>query len=553
MSRFIRNFGRIRLGRSDLENHVIDELLAGRLGRRDFLRHGARVGLSLSVMAGALKYAGFDPIGSAMAQGGTPGGTIRIALIAPPGKIDPVTVADQYGLLVLQQVGDFLVLDGPDLTLKPMLATEWSPNEDGTVWTFKLRDDVKFHDGRTMTADDVVASIERLADPANGSNALSAFKGVLSKGGTKKVDDHTVAFHLDAPNGNFPYYLSSDNYNAIIVPADYSGDFEAEMNGTGPFKLEKYTPKVGATFVKNPDYWGGAPKLDRIEMSFYADQQPQVLALLGGQVDVIQQVTVQGSQSLFNNPAVKILELRSNAHRQIHMKCQSGPFADKRVRQAMALTLDRPRLIQGLFRGMADIGNDSPFAPVFPSTDPTVEQRAKNIEKAKQLMADAGTSGFDTTFTTMQIQELPALASLIKNAAAEIGINVSLKIEDPGAYYGDAVPGKSDWLDSEFGMTDYGHRGIPNVFLTAPLKSDGTWNAANFQNVEYDKLVETYVAALDLDAQKDAAGKIQRLLLDETPIIFPYFYNWLTATAPNVSGVQPTAMGQLFLKDATVG
>ncbi|MCE7030128.1 ABC transporter substrate-binding protein [Jiella avicenniae] len=553
MFRAISTLAALRFGRTDVQNHVIDELLAGRLDRRSFLRHGSRVGLSMALMAAAMKTAGLSTIGSALAQSGTPGGTIRVALIAPSGTIDPVTVADQYGLLVLQQVGDFLVLDGPDLVLQPMLATEWSPNEDGTVWTFKLRDDVKFHDGRTMTADDVVASIDRLADPENGSNALSAFKGVLSKGGTKKVDDHTVAFHLDAPNGNFPYYLSSDNYNAIILPADYSGNFEAEMVGTGPFKLERYTPKVGATFVKNPDYWGGEPKLDRVEMSFYADQQPQVLALLGGQVDVVQQVTVQGSQSLFDNPAVKILELRSNAHRQIHMKTQSGPFADKRVRQAMALTLDRERLIQGLFRGMADIGNDSPFAPVFPSTDSTVEQRAKNIEKAKQLMAEAGTSGFDTTFTTMSIQELPALASLIKNAAAEIGINVTLKIEDPGAYYGSAVPGKSDWLDSEFGMTDYGHRGIPNVFLTAPLKSDGTWNAANFQNSEYDKLVEDYVAALDLDAQKDAAGKIQRLLLDETPIIFPYFYNWLTATAPNVAGVQPTAMGQLFLKDATVG
>ena len=553
MFRAISNLAALRFGRTDVQNHVIDELLAGRLDRRSFLRHGSRVGLSLAFMAAAMKTAGFDPIGSALAQSGTPGGTIRIALIAPSGIIDPVTVADQYGLLVLQQVGDFLVMDGPDLVLQPMLATEWSPNEDGTVWTFKLREGVKFHDGRTMTADDVVASIERLADPENGSNALSAFKGVLSKGGTRKVDDLTVAFHLDAPNGNFPYYLSSDNYNAIILPADYTGNFEAEMNATGPFKLERYTPKVGATFVKNPDYWGGEPKLDRVELSFYADQQPQVLALLGGQVDVVQQVTVQGSQSLFNNPAVKIIELRSNAHRQIHMKTQSGPFADKRVRQAMALTLDRPRLIQGLFRGMADIGNDSPFAPVFPSTDPTVEQRAKNIEKAKQLMAEAGTSGFDTTFTTMSIQELPALASLIKNAAAEIGINVTLKIEDPGAYYGSAVPGQSDWLDSEFGMTDYGHRGIPNVFLTAPLKSDGTWNSANFQNAEYDKLVETYVAALDLDTQKDAAGKIQRLLLDETPVIFPYFYNFLTATAPNVQGVQPTAMGQLFLQNATVG
>ena len=553
MSRMIRNFGGLRFGRTDLQNHVVDELLQGRLDRRAFLRHGGRVGLSLAFMAAALKTVGLEPIANAMAQAGKPGGTIRIALTAPSGKIDPVTVADQYGLLVLQQVGDFLVLDGPDLTLRPMLATEWKPNDDGTVWTFKLRDDVKFHDGRTMTADDVVTSIERLADPANGSNALSAFKGVLSKGGTKKVDDHTVAFHLDAPNGNFPYYLSSDNYNAIILPADYSGEFESNMNATGPFKLEKYTPKVGATFVKNPDYWGGAPLLDKVELSFYDNQQPQVLALLGGQVDVIQQVTVQGSQSLFDNPAVKIIRLPSDAHREIHMKCQKGPFADKRVRQAMALTLDRPRLIQGLFRGMAVPGNDSPFAPIFPSTDPSVEQRDKNIDKAKQLMADAGTKGFDVTFTTMQIQELPALASLIKNAAAEIGINVNLKIEDSGAYYGDAVPGKSDWLDSEFGMTDYGHRGIPNVFLTAPLKSDGTWNAANFQNKEYDQLVSDYVAALDLKSQQEIAGKIQRLLLDETPIIYPYFYDYLTATAPNVQGIKPTAMGQIFLKDATVG
>ncbi|TFF23336.1 ABC transporter substrate-binding protein [Jiella endophytica] len=553
MSRIIRHLDQWRLGRTDLENHVIDELLGGRLDRRSFLRHGSRVGLSLAVMAAALKTTGLDPIGRAMAQTGKPGGTARIALIAPSGRIDPVTVADQYGLLVLQQVGDFLVLDGPDLVLKPMLATEWSPNDDGTVWTFKLRDDAKFHDGRTMTADDVVASIDRLADPANGSNALSAFKGVLSKGGAKKVDDHTVEFHLDAPNGNFPYYVSSDNYNAIILPADYSGDFETKMNATGPFILEKYTPKVGASFVRNPDYWGGAPLLDRVELSFYADQQPQVLALLGGQVDIVQQVTVQGSQSLFDNPAVEIIRLASNAHREIHMKCQSGPFADKRVRQAMALTLDRPRLVQGLFRGMAEVGNDSPFAPIFPSTDKTVEQRAKDIEKAKQLMGEAGTSGFDVTFTTMQIQELPALASLIKNAAAEIGINVTLKIEDSGAYYGDAVPGKSDWLDSEFGMTDYGHRGVPNVFLAAPLKSDGTWNAANFQNADYDKLASDYVAALDLDAQKEVAGKIQRLLLDETPIIYPYFYDYLTAASPNMKNVQPTAMGQIFLQTASVG
>lgn len=550
MSRFSN--GHWRSGRTALEHHVLDELLSGKLDRRSFLRHGSRVGLSMAVMAGALRAMGLEPVGRAQAQAGKTGGTIRIAQITPSGAIEPVSIADQGGLMVLQQAGDFLVMDGPDLKLRPMLATSWKPNENGSIWTFTLREGVKFHDGRTMTADDVVASIDRLANPANGSNALSAFKGVLSKGGTTKVDDHTVRFTLDAPNGNFPYYVSSDNYNAVIVPADYKGDFEKTFNGTGPFKIEKYTPKVGASFVRNPDYWGGQAMVDRVELSFYSEQQPQVLALLGGQVDLIQQIVAAGSQSLIDNPAVTILRLKSSAHRQIHMK-NAGPFADKRVRQAMAMALDRPAIVKGLFRGLADVGNDSPFGPIFPSTDTTVPQRVKDIPKAKELMAAAGMAGgFDVTFTTMQLQELPTLAALIRNAGAEIGIRVNLKIEDVGAYYGDAVPGKSDWLDSAFGMTDYGHRGTPNVFLAAPLLSTGTWNSAAFKNPEYDKLVAGYIAALDPAAQRAQAGAIQKLLLDETPIIFPYFYDYLTATAKNLSGVEGTAMGQMFLQKATL-
>ncbi len=536
---------------AQLQHSVIDELVAGRIDRRSFLRHGARLGLSIPFMTGLLGSVGLGTAGSAFAQTDTPkaGGTMRVAQITPAGRIDPITVADQGGLSILSLVGDFLVMDGPDLVLRPMLATKWEPNEDGTVWTFTLRDDVTFHDGRKMTADDVVASIGKLADPENGSNALSAFKGVLQKSGIKKIDDTTVEFTLDAPNGNFPYYLSSDNYNAIIWPADTT-DFEGTMIGTGPFKLESYTPKVGGKFVRNDEYWDGAPHLDRVEVNFYDDTQPQVLALLGQQVDVIQQVVAQGSQAILDNPMTKILRLRSNAHRQIHMKTQEGPFADKRIRQAMALTLDREAYVQGLFKGMADLGNDSPFAPVFPSTDPTVPQRTKDIEQAKKLMSEAGRQGFDVTFTTMNMQELPVLAQLLQNAGAEIGININLKIEDPGAYYGDAVPGKSDWLDSTFGMTDYGHRGTPNIFLVAPLTSDGTWNSANFQNPTYDKLVADYIAAVDLSTQQELAGQIQRLLLDETPVIFPYFYNYLTATGANVVGVQPTAMGQYFLQKA---
>ena len=535
---------------SELENDLLDELIAGNLSRRGFLRHASVLGMALGPLAGLLGSAQ-----AARAQAtGKPGGLIRTAITVPSGAVDPVTVADIGGLVLLQQVGEFLVFDAPDLTLHPQLAVSWKPNDKADVWTFTLRQGVKFHDGHPFTADDVVATMDRLADPANASNALSAFKGVLSKGGTRKVDDHTVEFHLDHPVGKFPYYVSSDNYNAIILPSNYRGDFEKTFNGTGPFKIDRYQAKASASFVRNPDWWGGQVLPDRTEFSFYADQQPQILALQGGQVDVVQQFVVQGGQALLDNPDVKVINLKSVAQRQVHMRCDQGPFTDKRVRQALALTLDRPALVKGLLRGTGVVGNDSPFAPIYPSTDTSVPQRKKDIAQAKALMKAAGKeNGFSVTLTTEQLQEIPAYAVVIQNAAAQIGIKINLKIEPNDAYYGSAVFGKSDWLDSELGITDYGHRGTPDIFLTAALTSEGSWNAAHFKNPEHDRLVAQYIAAADLQSQRETAGKIQRLLLDETPVIFAYFYDYLAATGPKVNGASVTAMSQVYLHNATVG
>jgi peptide/nickel transport system substrate-binding protein len=160
--------------------------------------------------------------------------------------------------------------------------------------------------------------------------------------------------------------------------------------------------------------------------------------------------------------------------------------------------------------------------------------------------------GFHTTLTTEKYLEIPDFAVLIQNAVKPIGGAIKVNVLDQGAYYGDAVYGKSPWLDSDMGITDYGHRGVPNVFLSAPLMSDGTWNAAHFKNGEYDKLVAGYIAALDIEAQRAAAGNIEKLLLDETPVLFVYFYDFLTATKKGVTGVQPTAMGHLLLGKATI-
>ena len=538
----------IRRRSNEVENDLIDEFVAGRIARRELLRHGALLGISAPLLAGLTGSLAATWPSSARAASQS---TIRVAQTVPAGAIDPVTIADSGGLIQLCQTGEYLTLSGGDLRLRPILAESWKPNADGSVWTFALRKGVKFHNGKTMVADDVVTTMDRLADPKNASNALSAFSGVLSKGGTRKVDDSTVEFHLDAPNGNFPYYVSSDNYNAVILPADYAGDFEKNFIGTGPFKLEKYTPKVGSSFVRNDDYWGPKAVPGRSEFKFYADIQPQILALQGREVDVIVQVPVLQGAALLNDPKVNLISLRSSAHTQVHMRTDMAPFTDKRVRQAVALCLDRKKITAGLFRGRADLGNDSPFAPVFPSTDESVPQRHRDIAQAKQLMAAAGLAeGFKVKLTTEKFIEIPDYVVVIQNAVKPIGIDIELNVESQDAYYGKAVFGQSDWLDSIMGATDYGHRGVPNVLLTAPLTSAGTWNSARFKNKDYDSLVSQYIAALDLGAQRTAAGKIQRLLLDETPVIFSYFYNFLTATSKNLSGVESTAMSHIFLFNA---
>jgi peptide/nickel transport system substrate-binding protein len=234
--------------------------------------------------------------------------------------------------------------------------------------------------------------------------------------------------------------------------------------------------------------------------------------------------------------------VKAAQHRQIHMRADQEPFADKRVRQAMALLLDRPAIIQGFFQGKADLGNDHPFAPVYPFSDLTVPQREVNIEQARQLLAEAGKGdGFEVQLSTWDNYEIPQLAQLLQGAAKEVGITITLNVTDAGTYYSDF------WLDSPLGITDYGHRGVPTVFLTAALGSTGTWNAAHFLNPTLDQLIADFVGALDIDSQKAAAAQIEQLLLDETPVIFPYFYYHLSATTSNVTGIMATGMGHIDL------
>jgi peptide/nickel transport system substrate-binding protein len=547
----------LRAGQSDIGNHVIDEFVAGRLNRRDFLRRGALVGISAPVLGGILAACGSSspsPSSSSTSGAGASGATIRVGITTPAAAINPITVSDQGGLDMLAQTGEYLCLSDQTLTLQPVLATSWSANSTADVWTFKIRQGVKFHNGTPLTADDVVYTYKLQTNPAGKGSALSAFGGVLTPDGVQKVDDFTVAFHLAAPNGNFPYLTSSDNYTMIILPNNYNpADWQGSFIGTGPFKLKSYTEKVGASFVRNEDYWGTKAIPAGTQFTFYDTEAPSILALTSGAIDVLGQFSVTNGPQLLTG-GYNVIKLKSSAHRELSMRCDQAPFTDNRVRQAMALSLNRPAIASALFKGYSDIGNDSPFAPVFPSTNTSVPQRAQDIAKAKSLLSAAGhPHGFSCTLTTENVFEIPQFAQIVAESVKAIGVNMTPNVEAQPKYYGNYLFGTSDWLDATISLVDYGHRSVPNVFLTAPLqttnakKGTGSWNAAHFNNAQYDTLSNQYIATSDLSSQRTIAGKIETLLLDQTPIIYAYFYNYLSASAKNVTGAYPTAIGHIFL------
>src|SRR5262245_6091615 len=309
----------LRRGRGPVQEHIIDEYVAGRLSRRDFIRKGSAIGLSMPLIGGILAACGSSgttPSGGSTSAAGKAGATIKAGILVPAGAINPITIADQGGLELIGNVGEFLVFTDHAGVYHPWLATSWSPNSDASVWTFKIRPGVKFNDGTPMTVDDVVYSFKTQSDPKSSANALSVFGGTLNPDGVVKVDSTTVAFHLEHPNAGCPDAVSEDNYNMIIVPTgvDYA-KYQASWPGTGRLMKDSYTPNVGASMVPNPHYWGKKALPAKVDFTFYATEAPMAAALQSGAIDAMDQFSVATSPQLLNG-GFNVISIKAATHRQ---------------------------------------------------------------------------------------------------------------------------------------------------------------------------------------------------------------------------------------------
>lgn len=488
--------------------------------------------------------------GPANAQEPRRGGSITVGIARPAQTLEPLRIADEGGIPVVGSFGQYLAWVDQDYVLNPMLATSWSADETGTVWTFKIREDVTFNDGRKMTARDVAATINLHADEVNGSNALSVFKGQLAKDAAVAVDDTTVQVTLLVANGNFPYMVSSDNYNLIILPEGYKpGDFEKEFVATGPWKVSR-SDREGITFVRRDDYWDAEalPFLDEVTFSYIDSPQARIIALLGGGVDALNNYSAVDAVSLTGNNDITHFSFPTTFFRILAMGTDAAPFDDKRVRQAVALLIDRSVLVDGALAGAGAVANDSPFFPQYASSSQAVPQRERDVEKAKALLAEAGyADGIKATLTTFTGVDLEDAAQLVQAQLAEGGIDIQLSIMDEATYYGDLKPGTSPFLDSQMTMCEFTSRATPNVVLNSVYTTGGVYNMMRYSNPEVDDLITRYIAAPDIDQQKEISRALEELLLDETPAVIPYVSYLNSAWRNHVQGfrVNPSFMIEL--------
>jgi len=553
----------VRRSATPIELDLVESFANGRITRRQFIKRASVIGLSLPAVSAVIAACGpGTPSASAPASApgasasappsaGVAGGTIRCA-IQRPVSIDPVGMQDLGGYGIVAQSFEFLCGQKNDVNdpggLSEALATSWVPNADGTVWTFKLNTNAKWqHDGSPFTSADVVATMERLVAAGN-----SGLKGVLDPGGAVATDANTVTFTLVSANGNFPYLVSIYNAQTVITPADYVAGTTADARptGTGPWKLDNYNQQTGATFSRNPDWWGGQTPLDGTEFIFFDETGPMITAYQGDQVDAIVQFDVLTGAVLFNDPNFTLIAQPAALHRQIWMRVDKPPFDNVKVREALALTWNRDVLIQQLFQGRAQIGNDHVIWPGYPYFDETIAQRTRDIDKAKALLAEAGAADLTATLHAGDLQEISDLTALLKSQAAEAGITLNIEVESLNTFYGaawcPAEPADPPCSGAaELGIVDYGHRATPDVYLNAALKSKGIWNSSQYASAEFDAAFGEFQAAVGVDAQKAACTKIETILNREIPVGVPYFYNYLAGNSNKFTGVFSSALGQM--------
>ncbi|MEV7990360.1 ABC transporter substrate-binding protein [Streptomyces sp. NPDC086077] len=425
---------------------------------------------------------------------------------------------------------DKLADHGPDLAARPRLATAWEPNRTLDRWQVTLRE-ATFHDGRPVTAADVLHSYRRIADPQQAFRAKASLEPI-DLDASRATGERGIEFVLKRPTAEFPNVLAA--FGAYIVPAHASPDAERQPIGSGPFRFVSFVPGRSAVVRRYDGYWDGAPYLDELEFVVANEESARVNALLGGQVEYAHELDPTTARAHENQGRIEIVRLRNSAMQAFAMKTDRPPFHDERVRQAFFLVADRRELVDGALSGAGEIGNDL-FGKGYEYYADGLPQREQDLDRARALLKRAGAENLRVTLDTSAVAAgFTEAASIFRDQARKAGITVEVRMGSKDSYW-------SDILDSGT-LSCYRSGAMPiEAHLSQRLLTDSSTNATKWQHKDFDALYRQAQSTRDRTERATVYERMQRRLYTEGGFLVWGFADWILATARNVRGVEKNA------------
>lgn len=472
------------------------------------------------------------------------GGTLRISVDQAASVLNPLLTRVNPEYLVAELLYSGLTRLALDMSAEPDLAESWTSTPDLTQWTFKLRDKLRFHDGTPCTAKDVAATFAAILDPKTASPARTNVGPVQEVIAT---DERTAVFKLSAPYADLPVALAYTN--AKIVPAGIArGQLDRlsrTANGTGPFKLVSYEPDRQIVVARNDTYYDPArPYLERVEVVVYPDPTAEASALISGETDLMASAQPSEFARLSSADGVAALRVSSGQFLNVNMGCNQKPFDDMRVRQALALTVDRPAMVGFVAEGYGTPGNDVPMNKAYRFYK-SLPLRKPDIAKAKQLLAAAGhKNGLDLTLVASdtpgtRTQMGVALREMAKPAGFRINVQTM-----PHATYLAQV-----WKKGPFYVGFYNMQATADAIFSLLYTSDAAWDETHWNNKDFDRLIAAARGTADEAKRQALYGQAQGLMHEQVPSVIPVFFDLLGARRKYVKGYKLHPRGAVFRLD----
>lgn len=460
------------------------------------------------------------------------GGTLIAAQGAEPDRLDPHLTSAFASFQVLENVYDTLVQPGADLTMEPALAESWEISDDNLTWTFTLRDDVVFHNGRELTADDVVFSYERIMDPDVAANNAFRFASVES---VVAVDDTTVEINLNRPTPNLLVNIGAFKGMAI-VPREIveDGSIDSTPVGTGPFQFVSSSPDQGILLERNESYWRadeGLPYLDSVRFIQIPDPTVKLTNLQTGEADWIDTVPPQELEALAADESVVLERVPGGDYHYFALNQNREPFDNRDVRQAIAMAINRPEIAEA-----AQFGAAEPNQTAIPEGNFWHHDYAPygvaDVDGATALLDDAGVSDLTIEFlVTSDFPETVTQAQVIAAQLEAIGVTVDIRDVDFSTWLDAQGNGDFDaFMLSWIGNID------PDDFYYAQHHSEGSFNFQGYSNPEVDQLLDDARVETDRDARKALYDQAAEMIVDDASYIYLYNPENIGAWGPHVQG-----------------